>query len=167
MTQQPAEIQVKDIDPEGIVAGIIDQMGWVDAINELAGVHSLEQVSTGQVLKAMILNGLGFVAAPLYLFSQFFEGKATEQMLGEVVKPEYLNDDRLGRALDKLYALGVTQVFTNLAMKGAQQFGILTGQTHLNLFDKNMKFCVAGKVGKLVENSNIFSGETEKILVLN
>ena len=40
MTQQPAEIQVKDIDPKGIVAGIIDQMGWGDAINELAGVHS-------------------------------------------------------------------------------------------------------------------------------
>jgi hypothetical protein len=39
-------------------------MGWVDAVNELVGVHSLEQVSTGQVLKAMILNGLGFVAAP-------------------------------------------------------------------------------------------------------
>ena len=42
MTQQPAEIKVKDIDHLGIVAGIIDQMGWVDAINELVGVHSLE-----------------------------------------------------------------------------------------------------------------------------
>lgn len=66
MTQQPAEIQVKDIDHLGIVAGIIDQMGWVDAVNELVGVHALEQVNTGQVLKAMILNGLGFVAAPLF-----------------------------------------------------------------------------------------------------
>jgi len=132
MTQQPAEIKVKDIDHLGIVAGIIDQMGWVDAINELVGVHSLEQVSTGQVLKAMILNGLGFVAAPLYLFSQFFEGKATEHLLGEGVKPEYLNDDRLGRALDKLYALGVTQVFTTLAMKGAQQFGVLIKSIHLD-----------------------------------
>ncbi len=132
MTQQPAEIQVKDIDHLGIVAGIIDQMGWVDAVNELVGVHSLEQVSTGQVLKAMILNGLGFVAAPLYLFSQFFEGKATEHLLGEGVKPEHLNDDRLGRALDKLYALGVTQVFTTLAMRGTQQFGVLIKSIHLD-----------------------------------
>lgn len=68
MTQHSAQIQVKDIDHLGMVAGIIDQMGWVDAVNEIVGVHSLEQVSTGQVLKAMILNGLGFVAAPLYLF---------------------------------------------------------------------------------------------------
>jgi transposase len=32
MTQQPAEIQVKDINHLGIVAGIIDQMGWVEAV---------------------------------------------------------------------------------------------------------------------------------------
>jgi transposase len=132
MTQQPAEIQVKDIDHLGIVAGIIDQMGWVDAVNELVGVHSLEQVSTGQVLKAMILNGLGFVAAPLYLFSEFFEGKATEHLIGEGVKPEHLNDDRLGRALDKFYALGVTQVFTKLALKGVEQFEVLIKSIHLD-----------------------------------
>jgi transposase len=132
MNQQPAEIQVKDIDHLGIVAGIIDQMGWVDAVNELVGVHSLEQVSTGQVLKAMILNGLGFVAAPLYLFSEFFEGKATEHLIGEGVKPEHLNDDRLGRALDKFYALGVTQVFTKLALKGVEQFEVLIKSIHLD-----------------------------------
>ncbi|HEY9596232.1 MAG TPA: IS1634 family transposase [Cyanophyceae cyanobacterium] len=132
MTQQAAEIQVKDIDHLGIVAGIIDQMGWVDAVNELVGVHSLEQVSTGQVLKAMILNGLGFVAAPLYLFSEFFEGKATEHLIGEGVKPEHLNDDRLGRALDKFYALGVTQVFTKLALKGVEQFEVMMKSIHLD-----------------------------------
>jgi transposase len=132
MTQQPGEIQVKDINHLGIVAGMIDQMGWVEAVNEIVGVHSLEQVSTGQVLKAMILNGLGFVAAPLYLFGQFFEGKATEHLIGEGVKPEHLNDDRLGRALDKIYSMGVTQVFTTLAMKAVEQFGVSMRSIHLD-----------------------------------
>jgi len=49
----------------------------------------------------MILNGLGFVSA-LYMFEKFFVGKATEHLLGRV-RPEHLNDDRLGRVLDKLY----------------------------------------------------------------
>jgi hypothetical protein len=49
MTQQQPEIQAKDIDHLGIIAGVIDQMGWVDAVNELVGTHSLEQVSTGKV----------------------------------------------------------------------------------------------------------------------
>lgn len=55
----------------------------------------------------MILNGLGFVSAPLYLFEKFFVGKATEHLLGEGVCPEHLNDDRLGRVLDKLYEAGL------------------------------------------------------------
>lgn len=84
------------------------------------------------MLKAMILNGLGFVAAPLYLFSEFFEGKATEHLIGEGVKPEHLNDDRLGRALDKFYALGVTQVFTKLALKGVEKFEVLIKSIHLD-----------------------------------
>ena len=47
------------------------------------------------MVKGMILNGLGLVSSPLYLFSRFFEGKATEHLLGKGIKAEYLNDDRL------------------------------------------------------------------------
>ncbi|NER34669.1 MAG: DUF4277 domain-containing protein [Oscillatoria sp. SIO1A7] len=47
------------------------------------------------------------MSSPLYLFGKFFEGKATEHLIGEGVKAEYLNDDRLGRILDKLYKRGV------------------------------------------------------------
>lgn len=51
----------------------------------------------------MILNGLGFVSAPLYLFEKFFSGKAIEALLGEGITPGQLNDDRLGTVLDDLY----------------------------------------------------------------
>ncbi|HAJ64332.1 MAG TPA: hypothetical protein DCP31_38090 [Cyanobacteria bacterium UBA8543] len=61
MTQHSGQIQVKDIDHLGIVAGMIDQMGWVDAVNEIVGVHSLEQVSTGQLLKATQLVPKSFL----------------------------------------------------------------------------------------------------------
>ncbi|NES76106.1 MAG: DUF4277 domain-containing protein [Okeania sp. SIO1H6] len=47
----------------------------------------------------MLLNGLGLVESPLYLFSQFFEGKAIEHLIAQGVKAEYFNDDRLGRVL--------------------------------------------------------------------
>jgi hypothetical protein len=48
------------------------------------------------------LNGLGFVSAPIELFSCFFESKPTERLLGEGIRPEYLNDDKPGRVLEKL-----------------------------------------------------------------
>jgi transposase len=80
-------------------------------------------VSLGQVLKAMILNGLGFLSAPLYLFSLFFEGKAIEHLLGDGIAASHLNDDRLGRALDCFYEYGVTKLFTTLALRAADKFG--------------------------------------------
>ena len=62
----------------GIVAGIIDEIGIGEKINELIGTDDREKVNAGEVVKAIILNGLGFVSRPLYLFSQFFEDKALE-----------------------------------------------------------------------------------------
>ncbi len=46
----------------------------------------------------------GFVSRPLYLFPQFFQDKATEHLLGLGILPEHLNDDKIGRVMDKLYA---------------------------------------------------------------
>jgi hypothetical protein len=42
--------------------------------------------------------------------------KATEHLLGEGIRPEHLNDDRLGRILDKLAALGLTKTFVSVAV---------------------------------------------------
>ena len=75
------DIQVKNLDHLGIVAGIIDQIGLVEEIDRLIEPHPQQIISTGQVVKAMILNGLGFVSAPLYLFSEFFIGKALKDSL--------------------------------------------------------------------------------------
>ena len=72
MTSINAEIQVKNLDHLGLIAGIIDELGIVDTINDLVGIQPGEIVSAGVVVKAILLNGLGFVSRPLYLFPQFF-----------------------------------------------------------------------------------------------
>ena len=80
---------------KGIVAGLIDEIGIVELINQKLGVDNREKIATGQVIKALILNGLGMVSRPLYLFSQFFEDKAIEKLLGAGINSEYLNDDKI------------------------------------------------------------------------
>jgi Domain of unknown function (DUF4277) len=60
------DIEIQNIDHLGIIAGIIDSIGLVEIINEIIGQEPGEKVSPGQVVKAMILNGLGFVSSPLY-----------------------------------------------------------------------------------------------------
>lgn len=141
MTKTGLEIRVQDIDHCGIIAGICDEMELVEQIDRLLGNHNQEIISSGQVVKAMILNGLGFLSAPLYLFEKFFVGKATEHLLGEGIRPEHLNDDRLGRVLDKLYEQGLTQVFVTIALRAAKKYGVKMDSLHLD----SSSFHVDGK----------------------
>ena len=120
MTGAPLDIRVQDIDHCGIVAEMCDEMKLVEQINRLVATHGQEMISAGQVVKAMVLNGLGFVSAPLYLFEKFFVGKATEHLLGGGIRLEHLNDDKLGRVLDKLYEAGLTEVFVTVALSAAR-----------------------------------------------
>jgi transposase len=117
-------IEVQDIDHLGIVAGIIDEAGLVAEIDRRIGTHPQEHVTSGQAVKAMILNALGFLSAPLYLFEEFFSGKATEHLIGLGIEPQHLNDDRLGRVLDKLSDAGLTELFVGVAARAAPSASI-------------------------------------------
>jgi transposase len=114
------------------VAGLIDEIGVVEYINEKLGTDRREKVSAGIIVKAMLLNGLGFVSAPLYMFEQFFTGIATEHLLGEGIKPEHLNDDRLGEVLDKLHEQGLSEIFLGISLRAAQIFGVTVKSAHLD-----------------------------------
>ena len=65
-------IEIKNLNHLGIVAGIIDELDIVNIINQEIGVEEQEIANSGEIVKAIILNGLGFVSQPLYLFPKFF-----------------------------------------------------------------------------------------------
>jgi transposase len=125
-------MQVENLDHLGLVAGIIDELGLVELTDEVLNGKPRVHVTTGQVVKAMLLNCMGFVSAPLYLFSEFFESKPTEHLLGARVKAEHLNDDRLGRALDELHQYGTSQFFLEASMAAVEKFGVDVSQGHLD-----------------------------------
>ena len=132
MNQPLSGINIVNLDHLGIVAGIIDEMELVEEVNKKVGIKTKETVSPGQVMKAIILNGLGFLSAPIYLFDTFFVGKSTEHLIGEGVTPEQLHDDRIGRALDKYHQAGTTQLFTAIALKAAKKFQVEMNSVHLD-----------------------------------
>ncbi len=110
MKESIEALSIQDIDH----LGIIDEMEFVEEVNKIVGIKTKETLTLGQVMKAMILNWLGFFIAPLYLFNfnEFFVGKPTEHLIGEGVLPEHLNDDKLGRELDKYDRVGTIKIFT-------------------------------------------------------
>lgn len=126
------DIQVESINHLGLIAGIIDSIGLVDLINNEIETDSREKITGGQVVKAVILNGLGFVSRPLYLFPQFFDDKAIEHLLGEGIKPSYLNQDKIGRVMDKLYNLGLSKTFLSIALAAFKKYQVNTDYSHLD-----------------------------------
>jgi transposase len=126
------DFEIQSIDHLGIIAGIIDSIGLVEVINNIVGEESGEKVSPGQVVKAMILNGLGFVSSPLYMFPEFFKDKPCEHLIGEGVKAEYLNDYKLGRVMDKLFIKGLTNIFLAISTSVIKQFNIDFNSSHLD-----------------------------------
>jgi transposase len=105
------EIEIKNLNHLGIIAGIVDELEIVKLINQELGIEEQEIVYSGEIVKAIILNGLGFVSKPWYLFPKFFEYQATEHLLGQRIKPESLNEHKIGRVMDKLYEYKLSELF--------------------------------------------------------
>jgi len=124
-------------------------MGIVEQIDEKLGRHSREKVSAGVIVKAMILNGLGFVSAPLYMFSKFFERIATEHLLGAGIKAEHITDDRLGNVLNALQEKGLSEIFLSISLKAVEKYIVNIETAHLD----SSSFHVDGKYENQGEGS--------------
>jgi len=53
-------------------------------------------------------------------------------LIGEGIEAKHLNDDRLGRVLDKLYLTGLEEIFLSIALKAIQQFSVSVESIHLD-----------------------------------
>jgi len=112
------------LDHLGIPAQMAHRIGMVDAINTLVGTDSREILSTGQAVLGMVLNCLGFTSRPLYISPHFFVPRNVKFLLGSSsnfpsleLKPEHLNEHRLGRALDRIADVGPDRLFLEVAIR--------------------------------------------------
>lgn len=138
----------QNIDNLGLVAGMCDEIGISEIIDRACGKQAKNKNLTfGQCVKCMILNGLGFVGRTLYLYSEYFEDKPVDHLLGVSVHPKQIDDNVLGRTLDKLFSLGVTELFTQIALKAMKTLDIKVKSLHLD----STSFHVDGDYDSLLE----------------
>jgi transposase len=96
-------VSSQNLDHLGLVAGMYDELGVGEVLDHaIAPDTDQRHVRIGQAVKALVVNGLGFVNRALYLTPPFFADKPTERLIGPGIVAEHLNDDVLGRALDTL-----------------------------------------------------------------
>jgi transposase len=125
------DLQSQRLDHLGIVAGICNEIGLINTIDDQIG-HQERKVSVGQAVQAMVINALGFVSRPLYLTPEFFHNKPVDLLVGDGIEASDLNDDCLGRALDALFEYGVTELFAAVSARALPVFGIETRYAHLD-----------------------------------
>src|SRR5258707_12203113 len=123
------QISTQRIDHLGIVAGICKQIDLIGQIDRQVG-DSGRKVSVEQAIQAMVLNGLGFVNRPLYLTPEFYANKPVELLIGPGITADDLKDDCLGRALDWVVRVGVTEIYYHLAAYALKVMGIVPRLAH-------------------------------------
>src|SRR5712692_5333749 len=91
-----------------------------------------EEITPGEAVAGMILNGLGFANRPLSLTPQFFANKPLDLLLHEGVRAERFNRFKLGRTLDEVHAYGCDLLCSELAWAVCAQEGIEQRFHHLD-----------------------------------
>ena len=114
------------LDHLGLVAGVIKDLGLVKLIDERIGTDCRENISTGESVAGMILNGLGFSSKPLSLTPRFFKNKSVSSLFREEVQAEDFNANKLSRSLDKIYDYGVEALFSELSAKACSKENVTT-----------------------------------------
>jgi transposase len=121
------------LDHLGLVAGMFDELGIGDVIDNATQQNpEMRDLTVGEAVKALVLNGLGFINQALYLVPRFFQNKPTSRLIAPRVAPAQLNDDALGRALDTLYAYGVTELYSLIAATAAMRLALTPTVAHLD-----------------------------------
>jgi len=130
MPQQPV-YRSQVLEPMGLVAALFGALGIGEVIDQAPQQDpQMRIVTAGHAVKAMVLNGLGFVHQQLYLVPQFSQNQPTSRLIAPAIAPEHLHDDTLGRALDTLYDYGVTELYRLIAATAAARLGLAPTVAH-------------------------------------
>jgi transposase len=128
-------IEVYPVHHLPIIKAYADQLGLVSLINHY--VPTEMEVDVGTVVLALVLDTLSG-RSPLYRLEEFFAQQDTALLLGKPVLPQALNDDTVGRVLDRLYDFGTMRLFTAWAVRAATRFGLERRYVHFDTTSRSV-----------------------------
>ncbi len=112
--------KIKRLDHHGIVAGIIDDLQIVPLLDKYLPQDEKQEITPGEAVKGMIMNGLGFANRPLSLSPQFFTNLSLEHLFREGVEASFFNRHKLGRTLDQCFNFGCENLFSLVSHQACQ-----------------------------------------------
>ena len=127
-----ALVTVERLDHLGLIAEVIKSIGLIDMIDTRLVPDNQEEITPGEAVAGMILNGLGFANRPLSLTPQFFANKPLDLLFREGICAEMFNRFKLGRTLEEVHAYGCDLLFSEIAVAVCAQEGIDLRFNHLD-----------------------------------
>lgn len=116
---------IKRLDHLGVVAGTIRDLGIVELIDKIFGTDKREEISIGESIAGMVINGLGFTSQPLSLTERFFNKKPLELLFGRNdIESKYFNRNKLSKTLDKIYDYGCEKLFYQISLAACSKANI-------------------------------------------
>jgi transposase len=125
-------ISVERLDHLGVVAAVIKDLGIIEMIDARVPPHDQEEITTGEAVAGMIVNGLGFANRPMSLTPQFFANKPLDLLFRPGVRADLFNRFKLGRSLDEVSSYGCDLLLSELALAVCAQEGIAQRFNHLD-----------------------------------
>lgn len=112
-----------------VVADYCRRLDLAGIIDRACPVRDLAYLSHGQVIEALVANRLTS-PAPLVRVSQWAEQWAVEEVFG--IAAEWLNDDRVGRALDAI-APELDGIIGSVGVQAISAFGLDVSRLHWDM----------------------------------
>lgn len=125
-------VQGERLDHLGLIASVIKDLGLIGMVDARLVPDDQEEITPGEAVAGMVLNGLGFANRPLSLTPQFFANKPLDLLFREGVRAEMFNRFKLGRTLDEVHAYGCDLLFSERAQAVCVQEGIEQRFHHLD-----------------------------------
>ena len=115
-----------------MVAAVIKDLGLIQMLDARLRVHEQEEITTGEAVAGMILNGLGFSNRPLSFTPQFFATTPLDLLCRQGVTAAMCNRFQLGRSLDEVHAYGCDLLLSDVARAVCAHEGIDQRFNHLD-----------------------------------
>lgn len=130
-----------------LVAGMCEALGLEEIINGLVKWDENQvKVPPGTLAKAVIINILDDRTA-LYHLPEYFAKRDTEALLGQGVRAEHINDDAVGRMLDRLAQAGPPKVFQQVVWSAVQKEHLDLSRLHADTTSQSVYGAYAQKGG--------------------
>ena len=127
-----ASVHGERLDHLGLIAWMIKDLGLIRMIDARLLPDEQAEITPGEAVAGMILNGLGFANRPLSLTPQFFANKPLDLLFRAGVEAPMFNRFKLGRTLDEIHAYGCDLLFSERALAVCAQEGLEQRFHHLD-----------------------------------